>query len=209
MQEASSRVDGRVGTLDAKIEELDQRLKKYKTQLKKAKGAAASSIKKRAMADLKRKKMYEQQRDQMAATSFNIEQTTMAMDTAKDTLEVVGAMKQAAKALKVEHKKLDIDAIEDMQDDLADLMEDANEINEMLGRSYGGLEEVDEADLEAELEGLGFDDEVDVDIGDAEPAIPSYLQMAPEAAQATEEPAPVEQQVDEYGLPTAPVANTA
>jgi hypothetical protein len=39
-----------------------------------------------------------------------------------------------------------------------------------------GLEDVDEADLEAELDGLGFDDELDIGLGGAEPAIPSYLQ---------------------------------
>ena len=42
-----------------------------------------------------------------------------------------------------------------MQDDLADLLEDQEEIQESLGRSYGGeTEGLDEADLEAELAGL-------------------------------------------------------
>jgi hypothetical protein len=36
----------------------------------------------------------------------------MAMDTAKDQIEVVGAMKQAAVALKSEVKKIDLDTIE-------------------------------------------------------------------------------------------------
>ena len=39
--------------------------------------------------------------------------------------------------LQAEHKKLDIGAIEDMQDDLTDLMYDAEEINELMGRTYG------------------------------------------------------------------------
>jgi charged multivesicular body protein 5 len=207
MTEAAGRVDGRVGTLDAQIEQLDNELRKYKAQMKNAKGSAATSIKKRAMATLKRKKMYEQQRDSMAAQSFNIEQTTMAMDTAKDQIEVVAAMKGAAAALKTEVKKIDLDSVEDTMDDMADLMEEMGEITEMLGQSYGGLEDVDEADLEAELDGLGFDDELDVGLGDAEPAVPSYLQTAPEATLASEEPAAVPATgVDEYGLPTAPVS---
>jgi len=208
MEEAAGRVDGRVGTLDAKIEQLDNELKKYKAQMKNSKGAAQNSIKKRALATLKRKKMYEQQRDQMAAQSFNIEQTTMAMDTAKDQIEVVGAMKQAAVALKSEVKKIDLDTIEDTMDDMADLMEELGEINEIMGASYGGLEDVDEADLEAELADMDFDDELDIGLGDAEPAIPAYLQTAPEANLASEEPAAVPAAatgVDEYGLPTAPV----
>jgi len=131
----------------------------------------------------------------------------MAMETAKDQLEVVGAMKQAAVALKGEVKKIDLDSIEDTMDDMTDLMDELGEINEIMASSYGGLEDVDEADLEAELEGLGFDDELDIGLGDAEPAIPSYLQTAPEANLASEEPAAVPAGatgVDEYGLPTAP-----
>jgi hypothetical protein len=39
-------------------------------------------------------------------------QTNFALDTVKDTQETVAAMKGAAAALKVEHKKINIDAIE-------------------------------------------------------------------------------------------------
>lgn len=40
----------------------------------KTKGPALNTIKQRAMQTLKRKKMYEQQRDNLTAQSFNIEQ---------------------------------------------------------------------------------------------------------------------------------------
>lgn len=67
------------------IKGLDQELIKYRTALKKAKGPTAANIKKRAMETLKRKKMYEGQRDQMAGQQFNIEQTGFAIDSIKDT----------------------------------------------------------------------------------------------------------------------------
>lgn len=41
------------------------------------------------MESLKRKKMYEQQRDQMAGQQFNIEQTSFAIDSIKDTATTV------------------------------------------------------------------------------------------------------------------------
>lgn len=41
------------------------------------------------METLKRKKMYEQQRDQMAGQQFNIEQTSFAIDSVKDTATTV------------------------------------------------------------------------------------------------------------------------
>ena len=40
------------------------------------------------------------------------------------------------------------------QDDLSDMLEDANEVQEALGRTYG-MPEIDEDDLEAELDALG------------------------------------------------------
>jgi hypothetical protein len=40
---------------------------------------------KRAMDTLKRKKMYESQRDQLAGQQFNIEQTSFTIDSIKDT----------------------------------------------------------------------------------------------------------------------------
>lgn len=71
------------------IKGLDQELIKYRNALKKAKGPTAANIKRRAMECLKRKKMYEQQRDQMAGQQFNIEQTSFAIDSIKDTATTV------------------------------------------------------------------------------------------------------------------------
>lgn len=42
-------------------------------------------------------------------------------------------MQTGLKQMKKEYKKVDIDKIEDLQDDMADMMEDANEIQEVLG----------------------------------------------------------------------------
>jgi charged multivesicular body protein 5 len=49
-----------------------------------------------------------------------------------------------------------------MQDDLADMLEDANEVQEALGRSYG-MPDVDEDELEAELDALGEEFALDED----------------------------------------------
>lgn len=56
------------------IEKLDQELRKYREQMKKTRGPAVNSIKQRAMQTLKRKKMFEAQRDKLQAQSFNIDQ---------------------------------------------------------------------------------------------------------------------------------------
>jgi hypothetical protein len=77
---------------------------------------------------------------------------------------------------------------------MEDLIEQANEIQESLGRSYYVADEVDEADLQAELDALGLDDEL---VGENE--TPSYLQDStalPDFVDA----APVEEEVSAAGV---------
>lgn len=89
------------------------------------------------MQTLQRKRMYEQQRDQLAGQAFNVEQTSFAIDSIKDTKDTMAAMKAAVVTMKKETKKLNIDEIENFQDELADMLEDMNEVSEAMGRSYG------------------------------------------------------------------------
>ena len=46
-------------------------------------------------------------------------------------------MKMANKELKKQFKEIKIDQIEDLQDDMADLLEQAEEVQSAMGRSYG------------------------------------------------------------------------
>ena len=64
-------------------------------------------------------------------------------------MATVDAMRVANKEIKKQYKGLDIDKIESIHYDMEDLIEQANEIQESLGRSYGVPDEVDEADLQA------------------------------------------------------------
>jgi charged multivesicular body protein 5 len=83
--------------------------------------------------------------------SFNLEQANFTVESLRSTAETVTVMKTAAKEMKQNMKAMNIDKVEDLRDELAELMEDSNEINEVLSRSYGTPEYLDEADLEAEL----------------------------------------------------------
>lgn len=115
------------------------------------------------MAILKRKKMYENQRDGMMQRAFNMEQTQFAIDGMKEAKEHVEVMKAGIKDMKTMMTEMDLGEIEDLTDDMADMLADTNEINELLARSYDTYEAVDEKDLDAELAGL--DDELG--LGDA------------------------------------------
>merc|ERR1719272_2269458 len=106
-------------------------------------GPARQQEQKRAMEILKQKKMYENQREQTRNQQFNMDQVMFAQESLAETANTVGAMKDAIKAI-------DINQVEDMQDDMSDLLEQAEEIQSAMGRSYN-TGDIDEADLEAEL----------------------------------------------------------
>merc|ERR1711966_549198 len=113
-------------------------------------------------------------------------------------------MKQANNEMKkVMKRDLNVDAVEDIADDMAEMLEDFNEINEALGNNYA-TPDIDEADLDAELDMLG-DELEELDVG--EEAVPSYLQ-GPLPAQPSDTPGSKlpgeEEMLDEYGLPSAP-----
>eukprot|EP00520_Triparma_pacifica_P010893 CAMPEP_0118654448 /NCGR_PEP_ID=MMETSP0785-20121206/12402_1 /TAXON_ID=91992 /ORGANISM="Bolidomonas pacifica, Strain CCMP 1866" /LENGTH=209 /DNA_ID=CAMNT_0006547123 /DNA_START=49 /DNA_END=675 /DNA_ORIENTATION=- len=177
LNDAASGVGSRVDALDERIKKLDTELRGYKEKLKTTKGNSKALVQKRAMACLKKKRAYENQRDQLAGQQFNIEQAGFAIESAKDTVTTVAAMKAANTQLKKQYKEFNIDEIEDMTDDMADMMEDMNEINEAMGRTYGVPDDVDEADLEAELDLLG--EELEAEELEAEAGgTPAYLQPA-------------------------------
>ena len=123
--------------------------------------------------------MYESQRDQLAGQQFNIDQTSFAIETVKNTQTTVQAMSAAAKQLKVENKKIDLNEIEDTMDDMEDMLEDVGEISDLLSRSFGVPDGVDEYDLDAELACLEEGDELGVDDFDAVPASASDAKAAP------------------------------
>ena len=157
-------------------------------------GPGKSAIKAKALKILQRRKMYESQRDQLQQQSWNMEQADMMTSNLKNVMTTVDAMKTTNKTLKQQYGKINIDKIERMQDEMADLMEVGNEIQESLGRAYDVPEDVDEAELDAELEALGEEAEFENGgaVGESElPAfmrdeVPTFVDEPPEAGKVKE-----------------------
>lgn len=198
LSDCVANTDGRAESVEKKISKLDAELKKYGDQMKKMReGPAKKMVKQRALRVLKQKKQYENQLMNLQQQSFNMEQQNYAIQSIKDTKDTVAAMQAGAKQMKKEYKKINIDMVEDLQDEMEDLLEDANEIQEVLGRSYG-CPDVDEEDLEAELDALG---DLDFDMEDM---------MFDESTEVpTTEPSATEKDKvptgeDEFGLPELP-----
>ncbi|CAG8527470.1 2450_t:CDS:2 [Dentiscutata erythropus] len=205
LNDAINATDGRVAAVEVKIKKLDGELAKYKDQMKKMReGPGKNAVKNKALRVLKQKKMYENQRDQLQQQSFNMEQANFTTENLRNVVSTVDAMQVANKEMQKQYKKIDISKIESVQDDMEDLMEQANEIQETLGRTYGLPEDIDEEELEAELEAL--DDELNLE----EEEEPSYLQETPELLNSgleLEGANPLTTQ--EQGLSEAPVKNVA
>lgn len=214
--EASSGVGSQMESLDCRIVQLDKELKTYRDKLKSTTNPAVkSSLQKRAMEVLKRKKMYEQQRDQLAGQQFNIDQAAFGIESAKATVSTIAAMKVASTEMKRTMKHdLNIGDVDGLADDMAEMMDEFNEINEALASNWLSTpNDIDEADLEAELDLLADEllEEEEVG-GEMSDAVPSYLQQdsttmpsiptAPLVSKVPLQAGVAEgQKVDEYGLP--------
>lgn len=96
-------------------------------------------------------------------------------DNLKNTMATVDAMKTTQKELRKQYGKINIDKIEKLQDEMADLMDMGNDIQESISRSYDIPEDVDEVELDAELEMLGEDMEYGGQEAIGEDAMPDYL----------------------------------
>jgi len=171
---AISNVDTHVESIDVKLAKLNAELTTYQQRMAKMRdGPGKTAIKQKALKVLQRRKMYEGQRDQLQQQSWNMEQAGMMQDNLKNVMTTVDAMKTTNKDLKKQYGKINIDKIERMQDEMADLMDIGNDIQESISRSYDIPEDVDEAELDAELEALGEEAEFE-GLGEAE-GTPSFM----------------------------------
>uniref|UniRef100_A0A915BDY7 Charged multivesicular body protein 5 n=1 Tax=Parascaris univalens TaxID=6257 RepID=A0A915BDY7_PARUN len=206
LSDAIANVDSRAESIDKKIMKLDAELVKYKDQMRKMReGPGKNQLKQKALRILKQKRMYENQRDQLSQQSFNMEQSNFAIQGIKDTQTTVAAMKTGLKTMRTEYKKLDVDKIESLQDEMEDMLDLNNEIQEAMARSYL-TPDIDEADLEAELEALGDELEMDADSSYLDEALnaPGVPSKEPGAASKMTEGGIA---VDEFGLPKVPAQN--
>ncbi|KAJ1719312.1 Vacuolar protein-sorting-associated protein 60 [Coemansia erecta] len=194
MEDAIASTDKRVTDVETKIKKLEGELTRYRDQLGKMRdGPGKNTVKQRALRVLQQKKMYESQRDQLMQQSFNMESTVFATENIRNTMSSVQAMQDANKAMKKQYKNVDIDQIYDIQDEMAELLEQANEVQELMGRNYSLPDDIDELDLEAELDALGddldFQEEVPSYLNDTMPAMPDLLPEAPEGSMQQQNPA--------------------
>ncbi|XP_034826267.1 charged multivesicular body protein 4 [Maniola hyperantus] len=129
--------------LERKIEAEIQAARKHGTKNKRA-----------AIAALKRKKRYEKQLNQIDGTLTQIEAQREALEGATTNAQVLNTMKDAANAMKLAHKDIDVDKVHDIMDDIAEQHDISREITDAISNNVAFPNDVDEDELERELEEL-------------------------------------------------------
>merc|ERR1712211_56115 len=121
----------------------------------------AKTNKRAALQALKRKKRYDSQLQQIDGTLSTIEMQREALEGANTNTAVLTTMNDAAKALKKANNELGVDKVHDMMDDIAEQQDVAKEISEAISNPVAFGQEFDEDELEAELDALGEELELD------------------------------------------------
>merc|ERR1719188_339262 len=170
LQDASAKIDAQIQNLEEKIVKAEQEAREHV-----AKGATNPTAKARALQAMKKKKMYEQQRDQLLGTQFNVENLAFQQEQAEVTMTAVEAMKAGQEQLKAATSKIDASTVDKLTDDMADLQDEMKEIQSALGASTMGIDGADDAELEEEMAMMALAG------GGASSAAPAAASAAPAA----------------------------
>mmetsp|Transcript_53161 Transcript_53161/g.123763 ORF Transcript_53161/g.123763 Transcript_53161/m.123763 type:complete len:304 (+) Transcript_53161:52-963(+) len=137
---ASKEIDVQVENIERKISKADQTIRHYVE-----KASDDPVAKQRALQAMKRKKMLEQQRQDLIGAQFNVDSLQDQQEQAKFTLRAVEAMRAGRDELRRDQCKMDVKQVEEMLDQTEDMADDMRAISESLARGS------DQASLENEL----------------------------------------------------------
>ncbi|KAI5632261.1 snf7 domain-containing protein [Phthorimaea operculella] len=131
--------------------------KKIELEIQTARKAGTKN-KRAAIAALKRKKRYEKQLTQIDGTLTQIEAQREALEGATTNAQVLNTMRDAANAMKLAHKDIDVDKVHDIMDDIAEQHDISREITDAISNNVAFPNDIDEDELEKELEELEQED---------------------------------------------------
>nr|GMD60563.1 vacuolar protein sorting-associated protein 32 homolog 2 [Ipomoea batatas] len=128
--------------------------KKASAEVEKAKEFTRAKNKRAAIQCLKRKRLYEQQIEQLGNFQLRIHDQMIMLEGAKATTETVDALRTGAAAMKSMQKATNIDDVDKTMDEINEQTENMKQIQEALATPIGAAADFDEDELEAELEEL-------------------------------------------------------
>ena len=116
----------------------------------------AAGKKREALQCLKKKKMYEQQLNQLGTSKINLENQKLTMESMNMNAEIIDTQRVVTTSMQAQVKKMGgVDKVEELMDQVEDAQTDAQEIQNAMNRQMNvpGLDQ-DDDELLAELEGL-------------------------------------------------------
>ncbi|KAI9714258.1 MAG: hypothetical protein M1820_000217 [Bogoriella megaspora] len=196
LNDSISEVDSQIESIDVKISKLTAEATVYQQKMAKMRdGPGKSAVKQKIFKILEQRKKQQKMIEKLEGMSLSMGDVNMMLGSAKNQLTTADALQTSSKVLKKQYRKIDIDKIERLQDEMEDLMDMGNDIQESLSRSYGVPEDIDEEELEAELEALGEDVELN-GVGESESMpgfmmdetnnIPEFIDAPPEQSKVKE-----------------------
>ncbi|KAJ6856903.1 hypothetical protein NC651_038556 [Populus alba x Populus x berolinensis] len=122
-------------------------VKKAAAEVEKAKEYTRGKNKRAAIQCLKRKRLYEQQIEQLGNFQLRIHDQMIMLEGAKATTETVDALRTGASAMKAMQKATNIDDVDKTMDEINEQTENMKQIQEALSTPIGSAADFDELDL--------------------------------------------------------------
>ncbi|KAJ9565468.1 hypothetical protein OSB04_001434 [Centaurea solstitialis] len=119
-------------------------LKKASAEVEKAKDYTRAKNKRAAIQCLKRKKLYEQQIEQLGNFQLRVHDQMIMLEGAKATTETVDALRTGAAAMKAMQKATNIDDVDKTMDEINEQTENMKQIQEALATPIGAAADFDE-----------------------------------------------------------------
>ncbi|CAD2099832.1 vacuolar-sorting protein SNF7, putative [Plasmodium vinckei brucechwatti] len=157
LDEAYGNLEQSVKSIDGNIDRYNKELNIIKQKIEEEKKKVPvnqhviNNLRNKAAVIIKRKKTYENNKENTLGIQFNIDQIKYANENIQMSIDTCKALEQSSKVLKKNIKKVNINKIEKLQDDLYDCIEDAKEIGEILSSTYDIPINLDEDEIDAEL----------------------------------------------------------
>jgi len=153
LHDANVRMEKQESKTNADLTRVTAELEAAKAELRRAPPSAQALYKRRVLHKMRERNMLTAQLGHVANRAFNMQQIVAAkegMESARDTVAIMQAGQSELKALQA---SVDIDKAQDVMDDMADTLNDVEDVNEALSYDIGTAV-VDDAELEAEMDGL-------------------------------------------------------
>lgn len=203
IDQAVDKAAGRMTHLEARMRKCDADIASLKSELQRCRPGTSqhNMYKRRLLQAMRERKRVDQHIGSSYAMQSNLSAVQDASYQMQDAREHGAMLMEQNKVMRAQMQHVNPDTIADAQDDMREMLADTQEMTEILGQELG-VDGIDDAELEAELEGLGdemgFGQTVGAQstpsylpahpAGSGAAAVPSYLQpnagsAAPEAPQ--------------------------